>query len=302
MRGEVVIITASTRYNVLMFSAGPKSQIDSKSPRGQGNKRSAMTEKNARSRRPTTLPIQTGLAECDREPILIFLARSSRMGWCSLVDPESPIPIACACGDVEGRLRTRAARQCRPTRGGRPTRPCQRAGISSVGSSTGSAPFGGTFETFDASSAPWKSARGGLRGRTRAGANVSRSSARHVEILLELDMAATAFERAPDLLSLCGEAATVFRQLTGFDRVMIYQFLEDGAGVRARRSQSGGSRVLLNHHFPASDIPQQARALMARNGYGSSSMSTHMPAPSAHRRKKQGRWSTSDIRAEKRFS
>ena len=46
---------------------------------------------------------------------------------------------------------------------------------------------------------------------------------------------------------------------------MIYQFLDDDAGVVVGESLQAGTASFMNHHFPASDIPKQARALYIRN-------------------------------------
>lgn len=84
-------------------------------------------------------------------------------------------------------------------------------------------------------------------------------------ILGQLEAAGAAFERAPNLRALCDRAAIEFRRLTGFDRVMIYRFLDDEAGVVLAEDLAEGMPSFLNHHFPGSDIPPQARALYVRN-------------------------------------
>lgn len=67
------------------------------------------------------------------------------------------------------------------------------------------------------------------------------------------------------LLEICQEAARQVRALTGFDRVMIYRFDDDGAGgVIAERTQSM-LEPFLGVHYPATDIPRQARELYLRN-------------------------------------
>jgi light-regulated signal transduction histidine kinase (bacteriophytochrome)/CheY-like chemotaxis protein len=67
------------------------------------------------------------------------------------------------------------------------------------------------------------------------------------------------------VLELCQEAARQVRALTGFDRVMVYRFDEDGSGeVVAERAQSM-LQPYLGLHYPASDIPRQARELYLRN-------------------------------------
>ena len=85
------------------------------------------------------------------------------------------------------------------------------------------------------------------------------------DILPRLEAAVAAFERAPDLQQLCNVAALEFGRLTGFDRVMVYRFRDDDAGVVVAEQSAPGQHSFLNHHFPASDIPKQARALYVRN-------------------------------------
>jgi light-regulated signal transduction histidine kinase (bacteriophytochrome) len=80
-----------------------------------------------------------------------------------------------------------------------------------------------------------------------------------------LEAAGAGFERATNLKALCERAASEFRLLTGFDRVMIYQFLDDDAGAVLAEDRDPALPSFLNHHFPGSDIPRQARALYVRN-------------------------------------
>lgn len=84
-------------------------------------------------------------------------------------------------------------------------------------------------------------------------------------LLPQLEAAGAAMERAGDLHQLCTVAAAEFRRLTGYGRVMIYRFLEDDAGVVVAEDAAPGQHSFLNHHFPSSDIPKQARALYVRN-------------------------------------
>ncbi|ODT14075.1 MAG: hypothetical protein ABS35_35940 [Kaistia sp. SCN 65-12] len=83
--------------------------------------------------------------------------------------------------------------------------------------------------------------------------------------LAQLQQLGGAFERAASLPELCHEAAAAFQRLTGYGRVMVYRFVEDDAGVVLGESLADGSASFLNHHFPASDIPRQARALYVRH-------------------------------------
>ena len=84
-------------------------------------------------------------------------------------------------------------------------------------------------------------------------------------VMDRISTAAAGFERATSLIAVCERAATEFRRLTGFDRVMVYRFLEDAAGRVVAEDKRADLHSFLNHHFPASDIPRQARALYLRN-------------------------------------
>jgi light-regulated signal transduction histidine kinase (bacteriophytochrome)/CheY-like chemotaxis protein len=60
-------------------------------------------------------------------------------------------------------------------------------------------------------------------------------------------------------------AARELRALTGFDRVMVYRFAHDGSGEVIAESATSGIESFLGLHYPASDIPRQARVLYERN-------------------------------------
>lgn len=59
-------------------------------------------------------------------------------------------------------------------------------------------------------------------------------------------------------------AAREMRSMTGFGRVLVYRFDEEGNGRVLAEDRESHYVSFLNHHFPASDIPQQARALYLR--------------------------------------
>lgn len=61
------------------------------------------------------------------------------------------------------------------------------------------------------------------------------------------------------------EGARQVRALTGFDRVMVYRFAEDGSGEVVAETCKPGIGSFKGLHYPASDIPVQARALYKRN-------------------------------------
>ncbi|MBB3911675.1 histidine kinase dimerization/phosphoacceptor domain -containing protein [Sphingomonas desiccabilis] len=116
-----------------------------------------------------------------------------------------------------------------------------------------------------------------------------------IEVLVGLERAAATFERAADLVQLCERAAVAFRQLTGFDRVMLYRFLDDGAGVVLAEDRAPGRDSFLNHHFPASDIPRQARALYVRNRVRVIPDAGYTPAPIRPESANQGGIDLSDV-------
>lgn len=64
---------------------------------------------------------------------------------------------------------------------------------------------------------------------------------------------------------LCEEAARIFRDVTGYDRVMIYRFDEDGHGEVLGEERVGHVEPYLGNRYPASDIPQIARRLYEHN-------------------------------------
>jgi light-regulated signal transduction histidine kinase (bacteriophytochrome)/CheY-like chemotaxis protein len=67
------------------------------------------------------------------------------------------------------------------------------------------------------------------------------------------------------LTDLAQEAARQLKVLTGFDRVMVYRFHPDGSGEVIAEVASAGLESFLGLHYPASDIPKQARTLYQRN-------------------------------------
>ncbi len=71
--------------------------------------------------------------------------------------------------------------------------------------------------------------------------------------------------KAKTLTELAQEAARQIKILTGFDRVMVYRFHPDGSGEVIAEVAAAGLESFLGLHYPASDIPKQARALYQRN-------------------------------------
>ncbi|OUM22584.1 signal transduction histidine kinase [Pseudomonas putida] len=61
------------------------------------------------------------------------------------------------------------------------------------------------------------------------------------------------------------DAARFVRAVLGYHRVMIYQLGADGAGKVVAEAKRSDLESFMGQYFPASDIPQQARALYLRN-------------------------------------
>lgn len=64
---------------------------------------------------------------------------------------------------------------------------------------------------------------------------------------------------------LCDELTRQFAQLTGFDRVLLYSFNDEGHGTVLCEVNNGRLPSYLDLRFPASDIPPQARELYVLN-------------------------------------
>jgi light-regulated signal transduction histidine kinase (bacteriophytochrome) len=64
---------------------------------------------------------------------------------------------------------------------------------------------------------------------------------------------------------LADESARIFKELLGYDRVMVYRFDEQGHGEVFAESREPDLEPFLGNRYPASDIPQIARRLYVRN-------------------------------------
>ena len=80
---------------------------------------------------------------------------------------------------------------------------------------------------------------------------------------LQLSQAITHIKQTPSLEALLAVFVDEIQGLTGFDRVHVYQFDEQGAGEVVAEARQDHLTPYLGLHFPAWDIPAQARALYA---------------------------------------
>jgi light-regulated signal transduction histidine kinase (bacteriophytochrome)/CheY-like chemotaxis protein len=75
----------------------------------------------------------------------------------------------------------------------------------------------------------------------------------------------TRLDRTADMSAFFNEGARQIRALTGFDRVMVYRFAGDGSGEVVAEACKPGIGSFKGLHYPATDIPAQARELYKRN-------------------------------------
>ncbi len=80
-----------------------------------------------------------------------------------------------------------------------------------------------------------------------------------LQVMLQAVLTATSRQ------GLCDEAARIFREVAGYDRVMVYQFDDEGHGQVVSEERDPALEPYLGNRYPASDIPQIARRLYIRN-------------------------------------
>lgn len=72
-------------------------------------------------------------------------------------------------------------------------------------------------------------------------------------------------QRTSSVVEVCRAVAEEMKRLTGFGRCLIYRFDTEGHGEVLAEALDAGYDAYLGHHFPAADIPAQARALYKLN-------------------------------------
>lgn len=68
-----------------------------------------------------------------------------------------------------------------------------------------------------------------------------------------------------DIKLLCDTVVKSVRELTGYDRVMVYKFHEDEHGEVVAESRRTDLEPYIGLHYPATDIPQASRFLFKQN-------------------------------------
>jgi chemotaxis family two-component system sensor kinase Cph1 len=86
-------------------------------------------------------------------------------------------------------------------------------------------------------------------------------------------------ESASDLEAFCQRAAEQVKRVIGYDRVMVYRFMPDDSGWVIAEAREPRLGTFLDLHYPASDIPVQARALYLRSWLRLITSVDYEPAP-----------------------
>ncbi|MBI4781282.1 MAG: GAF domain-containing protein [Oscillatoriophycideae cyanobacterium NC_groundwater_1537_Pr4_S-0.65um_50_18] len=94
--------------------------------------------------------------------------------------------------------------------------------------------------------------------------NIIESHTNFFDFYHQMKGAITRIQKAPTLLEMCQEVVEEVRQITGFDRVMVYQFDAEGSGS-VIAEDTIHETPYLGLRYPSSDIPQQARHLYTLN-------------------------------------
>jgi chemotaxis family two-component system sensor kinase Cph1 len=102
---------------------------------------------------------------------------------------------------------------------------------------------------------------------------------RGATISAELRVALAELQGATSVAALCDAVARTVRRLTGFERVMLYRFDEDDHGEVVAEAAAGGLEPYLGLHYPASDIPRQARELYRQTWVRIIPDARYLPSP-----------------------
>jgi chemotaxis family two-component system sensor kinase Cph1 len=85
------------------------------------------------------------------------------------------------------------------------------------------------------------------------------------ELYRLVQRAVSRFQQSDSVLDICQTCVRHIRRITGFDRVMTYRFDEEWNGQVIAEEKREDLEPFLGLHYPASDIPQQARELYSKN-------------------------------------
>jgi light-regulated signal transduction histidine kinase (bacteriophytochrome)/CheY-like chemotaxis protein len=89
----------------------------------------------------------------------------------------------------------------------------------------------------------------------------------------------TTFQHATTCVELCEFAVRGLKSIGDYDRVMAYRFAEDGHGEVVAEARDPDLEPFLGLHYPAADVPSQARRQYLRQRVGSIADSSYVPVP-----------------------
>jgi light-regulated signal transduction histidine kinase (bacteriophytochrome) len=87
------------------------------------------------------------------------------------------------------------------------------------------------------------------------------------------------FGEAGSLQNLCQLAAERVREVARYDRVLVYRFMQDDSGWVIAECRKPGLQPFLDLHYPAADIPNQARTLYTASWLRLITQVNYDPAP-----------------------
>lgn len=87
----------------------------------------------------------------------------------------------------------------------------------------------------------------------------------HEEVYVSLKHTLNHLQGTRSVVEFCQLAAEHVRSFTGFDRIMVYRFADDASGHVIAESKRDDLESYLGLHYPASDIPKQARVLFVKS-------------------------------------
>ncbi len=90
-------------------------------------------------------------------------------------------------------------------------------------------------------------------------------NARFLQFYKTITKLATQLHESPSMSNLLQVAAVGIREITGYDRVMVYRFAESYEGEVVAEARADEVEPFFGLWFPASDIPEQARKMYVTN-------------------------------------
>jgi light-regulated signal transduction histidine kinase (bacteriophytochrome) len=103
--------------------------------------------------------------------------------------------------------------------------------------------------------------------------------ARSSSTILELRSALARFQHATEIDDLCDRAVSGLKAIAGYDRVIAYRFAPDGHIEVIAEAREPRLDPYLGLHYPASDLPEQARLQYFRQRVGAVADSNYQPVP-----------------------